>query len=409
LPRRRSASRRASRAALAATVLSGGLLVTAPQAAQAGRERPLHLRSTPENVVWGGFPIDRPAVLTVKSGAVVRIDTISHQGATNVNVAPVDFFGALGVTPEEVLPDATAFWTSIPNRPRYGGHILTGPVYIEGAQPGDVIEVETLDLDPRVPFGINTTGPTSGVMGTGYPGWRAGDSPLDIPADIPPDKPFGIWPDVRHHLYRVGRERGKEVAHFNDRVKIPFEPFMGIMGVAPQDGTFVGSTPDAPPPATGVQGSGPPGPYGGNMDTHDIGVGSKLYLPVFQEGGQFFVGDPHGVQGDGEVSGNALEMSLSGTFRFTLHKGKAIDGPWAETDDHWLMLGIDWDLDRATRFANVKVVDFLVEEKGFTPSKAFSFASLAVDYHAAEVVDGTQVIVAKIPKDIVDPPRHGRR
>jgi acetamidase/formamidase len=98
--------------------------------------------------------------------------------------------------------------------------------------------------------------------------------------------PNGIWPDVRHHLYRVSKERGREVADFSDTIKIPFEPFMGIMGVAPEAGKFVGSTPDPAPPATGVQGSGPPGPFGGNMDTHDLGVGSRLYLPVFQKGAQ---------------------------------------------------------------------------------------------------------------------------
>jgi acetamidase/formamidase len=278
--------------------------------------------------------------------------------------------------------------------------VLTGPLYIDGAEPGDTLEIEVLDLDTRVPFGINSTGPTSGVMGTGYPGWREGDVGLDIPATIPPDKPAGVWPDVRQHLYRTGKYRGKEVAFFSDDIKLPLQPFMGVMGVAPETGKFVGSTPTAPPPASGVQGSGPPGPFGGNMDTHDLTVGSTLYLPVFQQGAQFFVGDSHSLQGDGEVSGTAIEHSLSGTFKFTLHKKQTIAGPWAEDGDNWILMGIDHDLDRAMRFALIDVVDFLVKEKGFTVPKAYSFASISVDFHNAEVVDGTQVVTGKIPKKL---------
>jgi acetamidase/formamidase len=387
------------RALLALAVLSGVLLAL-PGEATARRDLPVKLAATPENLVWGGFPIDRPPVLTVKSGAVVRIDTISQSGAASTDINPVDYFGQFGVKPHEVLPDVVNFWRSIPSRERYGPHVLTGPVYIEGAEPGDTLEIEIIDIDTRVPYGLNNTGPTSGVMGTGYPGWRPGDAGLDIPAVVPPDRPFGLWPDVRQHLYRTGKDRGQEVAFFNDQIKIPLQPFMGVMGVAPKTGEFVGSTPDAPPPPTGVQGSGPPGPFGGNMDTHDLAEGSTLYLPVFQRGGQFFVGDPHSVQGDGEVSGTAIEHSLSGTFRFKLHKGRTIKGPWAEDEDHWLMMGIDHDLDRALKLATVDVVNFLVREKGFTPSKAYSFASISVDFHAAEVVDGTQVVVGKIPKDV---------
>jgi acetamidase/formamidase len=114
------------------------------------------------------------------------------------------------------------------------------------------------------------------------------------------------------------------------------------------------------------------------------------------------VGDSHSVQGDGEVSGTAIEHSLSGTFRFTVHKGRKIAGPWAEDADYWIMMGIDWDLDRAMKFATQQVVDFLVQQKGFTVPKAFSFASIAVDFHAAEVVDGTQVVTGKIPKRLLE-------
>ncbi len=171
---------------------------------------------------------------------------------------------------------------------------------------------------------------------------------------------------------------------------------MGIMAVAP-DRPMVGQ-----PGVTvsGVQGSRPPGPFGGNMDVKDLTAGTTLYLPVFHPGARFYVGDPHSAQGDGEVSGTAIEQSLTGVFRFTVHKGKTIGAPRAETDTHYIMMGIDLDLDRALRKAVQEVVDFLVEKKGLTADKAFSLASIAVDFHVAEAVDLTQLVSGKIPKSL---------
>jgi acetamidase/formamidase len=205
---------------------------------------------------------------------------------------------------------------------------------------------------------------------------------------------------VRQHLYRVGQGKNRHVALFSKDIHVPVSPFMGVMAVASPDGVFVVSSPTAPPPPLGVQGSGPPGPFGGNMDLHDLTIGATLYLPVFQPGGRFYTGDPHLAQGDGEVSGTAIEHSLYGVFRFTVHKGKKLEWPRAEDDDHYIMMGIDHDLDRAVRLATLEVVKFLVEEKGLTPAKAFSLASIGVDFHAAEVVDGTQLIAGKVPKSL---------
>jgi acetamidase/formamidase len=171
---------------------------------------------------------------------------------------------------------------------------------------------------------------------------------------------------------------------------------MGIMAVAPR-APRVG---DPGVTIEGVQSSTPPGPYGGNMDLKDLTAGSTLFLPVFHKGAQFYVGDPHGAQGHGEVSGNALEQSVTGMFRFVLHKGKSIAGPRAETPTHYILMGIDLDLDRAMRMATLDAVDFLVQEKGLTRDEAFSLASLAVDFHVAEVVDLTQLVAAKIPKSL---------
>jgi acetamidase/formamidase len=136
------------------------------------------------------------------------------------------------------------------------------------------------------------------------------------------------------------------------------------------------------------------------MDLKDLTAGSTLYLPVFHDGALFYAGDPHGAQGHGEVSGNALEQSVTGVFRFTLHKARPITSPRAETATHYILMGIDLDLDRAMRLATLEAVNFLVQEKGMARDKAFSLASIAVDFHVAEVVDVAQLVAAKIPKNL---------
>ena len=343
----------------------------------------LFVPSRPETVTWGWFPIDRPPVLTIQSGDTVRIDTLSHAGATQ-NEEPDTFLRALGVEPEQILQDVRDFWASRSDRPREGrgGHVITGPIYIDGAEPGDMLEVRILDLTTRVPYGVNNTGPTSGVFGSSYPGARPDDAPLDMPRT--------------RHLIRTATVEGREVALFSPDIHVPLAPFMGIMAVAPAD-PEVGQ-PGATVP--GVQSSRPPGPFGGNMDVKDLTAGTTLYLPVFQPGARFYVGDPHSAQGDGEVSGTAIEQSLSGVFNFTLHKGRSIAAPRGETATHYIMMGIDLDLDRALRIAVREVVGFLVEEKGLTPDKAFSLASIAVDFHIAEAVDLTQLVSGKISKSL---------
>jgi acetamidase/formamidase len=369
---------------LLATVLVCGLV---PDAYAQGMAADHYLPAKPENVVWGWIPIDAPPVLAIRSGQSVRIDTISHHGATQAE-DPVRFLAGLGVQPEEILQDARDFWASKPGRSRVGrtgAHILTGPIAITGAEPGDMLEIQILEISTRVPWGINTAGATSGVLGNDYPGTRPGDPGSGVPAGA-----------NTRNLIRTGMVNGREVAHFSDQIKVPLAPFMGIMAVAPRD-------PQAGQPGvtiTGVQNSTPPGPYGGNLDNKALVAGTSLFLPVFHAGALFYTGDSHGVQGDGEVSGNALEQSLTGVFRFVLHKGKTIAGPRAETPTHYILMGIDLDLDRAMRMATLEVVDFLVKEKGLTPQKAFSLASLAVDFRVAEAVDDTQNVAGYIPKSL---------
>ncbi len=339
--------------------------------------------SHPENLSWGWFPLDKKPVLTIRSGETVRVETLTHAGATQ-DENPVTYLTGLGVPRDEILPDVVGFWESREGRPREGrsGHVITGPIFIEGAMPGDVLEVEIVDIETRVPWGINNTSARGGVFSPSYPGVRADDPLLDIPRGT-------------RHVIRTGEVDGREVAFFAENIHVPLEPFMGIVAVAPdpvvgQPGVTV----------AGVQSSRPPGAFGGNLDVKDLKAGTTIYLPVFHRGALFYTGDPHGAQGDGEVSGTAIEQSLTPVFRFSVHKEMSLRGPRAETGTHYLLMGIDLDLDRAIRNATWEVVDFLVEEKGLTPAKALSLASIAVDFRVSEVVDLTQVVTGYIPKSL---------
>ena len=368
------------RCALVKVAVTGTLMLCGSAVAQPADH---YVPSRPEMLSWGWFPLDKPPLLTIASGDTVRVDTLSHAGSTQ-REHPATLLRDLGVAPEDILPDVIDFWASRDGRPREGrsGHVITGPIAITGAEPGDVLEIQILELTTRAPFGINNTGSSAGVFGSGYPGSRPSDAVRD---EI----------ETTRHVIHTGMVDGREVALFSDDIHVPLAPFMGIMAVAP---TPVLGEPGVDIP--GVQSSRPPGAFGGNMDVKELTVGSTLYLPVLHPEALFYVGDPHSAQGDGEVSGTAIEQSLSGRFRFVLHTGRSISGPRAENDTHYIMMGIDLDLDRALQKAVDEVVAFLVAEKGLTPTKAVSLASIAVDFHVAEAVDFTQLVTGKIPKQI---------
>ena len=364
---------------------ASGQAADADQAADVGQgiEADHFVPSTPENVSWGWYPIDKEPVLRMQSGETVRVNTLTHAGATQRD-EPVSYLRGLGIRRAEIPQDVLDFWASRGERPREGrsGHVITGPIHVEGAEPGDVLEIEILSVETRVSWGINNTSPRGGVFSTSYPGFADGDPATEIGTGT-------------RHTIRTGEVDGVEVAFLADDIQVPLAPFMGILAVAPDP---VVGQPGVTVP--GVQGSRPPGAFGGNLDVKDLKAGTTLYLPVFHPGALFYVGDPHGAQGDGEVSGTAIEQSLTGTFRLVVHKDRSIDGPRAENDEHYILMGIDLDLDRAVRHATWEVVHFLVEEKGLSPAKALSLASIAVDFRISEVVDLTQVVSGFIPKSV---------
>ena len=317
------------------------------------------LRSTPDTVLWGYIAANLPPALSIKSGQIVEIETLSHQGLTT-NKDPEKFFAAYGIPGNEVLADGKAVFAEVKRPKGASVHILTGPIYIDEAMPGDALEVRVLDIKLRVPYGVNNTGPGKGVL----------PKLLNEPAA---------------KLIRIDLER--QIALFSDDIHIPLNPFMGIMAVSP-------------PTSLGMVSSTPPGAWGGNIDLKFTGIGASLFLPVFNRGAQFFTGDGHAVQGDGEVDGGAIEISLKPTLQFIVHKGKALKQPRVETASDYLTTGLSTDLNEAMRIALQEAVDFLQNEKGMSAADAYALASLAVDLGIGEAVDIVNLVYAKIPKHV---------
>jgi acetamidase/formamidase len=317
------------------------------------------LRSTPETVLWGYIAANVAPALSVKSGQIVEIEALSHQGLTTAK-DPEGFFAAYGIPSNEVLADAKAIFAEVVRPKGASVHILTGPIYVEGAEPGDTLEVRMLDIKFRVPYGVNNTGPGKGVLPK-------------------------LLKEPSAKLIRLDLER--RMALFSSEIEIPLNPFMGIMAVSP-------------PAHLGLVSSTPPGAWGGNIDLKFCGIGSSLFLPVFNKGAQFFTGDGHAVQGDGEVDGGAIEISLKPTLQLIVHKGKSLKLPRVETATDYLTTGLDVDLNVAARIALQEAVDFLQAEKHMTAADAYALASLAVDLGIGEAVDVVNLVYARIPKSI---------
>jgi len=317
-----------------------------------------HLRSTPQNVIWGWIAADRAPVLRVASGQTVRIDTVTHQGI-NTPQDPVTFFGAAGIAAGDVLKDAAEIYGSVRREGTAGPHLLTGPIHVEGARPGDMLEVRILDVAIRVPYGVNATGPGSGAV---------------------PD----LLEKPEQKIIKLDLKRN--VALFATDVEVPLAPFMGIVAVAP-------------PPEVKRVGTKPPGAFGGNIDFKHLVAGSTLYLPVFNEGALFYTGDGHACQGDGEVDGTAIEISLAPTMQLIVHEGAGRDMKWPRAEDatSYYSMGMDADLDQALKQAVREAARFL-RGRGLSAAEAYALCSLAVDFRIGEAVNNVQMVYGVIPK-----------
>jgi len=292
-------------------------------------------------------------VLTINSGDEVVIGTLLTSNPTRLEgagVAPTDV--------EQSLRDVYAKYTGTKGP---GGHLLTGPIYINGADSGDVLEVRIKKIDLAIPYAYNAFGQRSGFLPEDF-----GYSKMRI---IPLDQAAGV-------------------AHFAPGIDIPLRPFFGSMGVAP-------------PKSFGRINSAPPGIHAGNLDNKALVEGTTLYIPVHTKGALFEVGDGHAGQGNGEVDITALETSLVGTFQLVLRKDMRLSGwPRGETPTHWIAMGTDSSLVIATKTAVRQAIDFLVTQKGLSKDDAYMLTSVACDVDVTQLVDGTVGVHVMIPKSI---------
>ena len=350
-----------------------------------------YVKSTLDNISWGFLPNrDSEPILTVPSGSTVTFDTVSHEGILeDQGRDPVKYFGQYGVSSDMVLDDAKAIAASDDPHDFLadGPHVVTGPIAVEGAEPGDVLKVEVLDLAPRVPYGVITNRHFKGALPDEFPEKERLETASvenpeaygDVSVFCPIHQEDGIW-------YGTVDDNGTEM-------KFPLSPFLGIMGVAPDTSEKVSTV--------------PPINVGGNLDINELGVGATLYLPVEVEGAKFYTGDPHFVQGDGEVALTALEGSLRGTVRLTLLKAGDSSIPktsekftqaFAETEKYWIPIGLNEDLDEAMKQSVRESVNFLSNQFNLDRAKVYAYLSAGVDYEVSQVVDKTKGIHALIPK-----------
>lgn len=309
------------------------------------------LMPSPKTIVYGNYSAAATPVLHVKSGDVVEIGTVITSTPQRLEAA--------GVAPADVETSLRDIVREVTTRGP-GGHILTGPVYVEGADSGDVLEVRILKVDLAIPYSYNGFAPSGGFLAEDFGYAKTRIIPLD---------------------------KTSNVARFADGIEVPLRPFFGSMGVAP-------------PAAMGKISSGPPGIHAGNLDNKELVAGTTLFIPVHARGALFEVGDGHAAQGNGEVDITALETSLVGRFAFIVRKDFKLTWPRAETPTHWIAMGIDKDLTTATKIAVREAINFLVTMKGLTRDDAYMLTSVACDVSVTQLVDGTVGVHVMIPKSI---------
>lgn len=344
-----------------------------------------YLPSTPENVLWGRLPsrADRP-LLRVDPGTEVTVDTVSHEGILeDQGRDPRAFFARYGVDGDGVLADAVDLAASA--YPRTfgvdGPHVVTGPIEVAGARPGDLLAVTIVETLPRVPYGVVSNRHAKGAL--------PGEYPLN---GAPVFSAFAAL--AEGDAGSVGEIPLTEAGYGDPgapRARFPLAPFLGIIGVGVDD--------DARPHSV------PPGPHGGNIDISLLTVGATLYLPVQVPGALAYVGDPHFAQGDGEVALTAMEASLRATVQLdvvareeALTRFGDLVGPLAETTEFLVPTGLDPDLDVATQNCVRAAIALLGARYGMQPSMAYAYLSAATDFNISQVVDVVKGVHARVRK-----------
>jgi len=341
-----------------------------------------YLDSNPDNVFWGRLPCqeDTPRA-AVAPGEVITVDTLSHEGILeDQGKDPVEFFGRYDVRAADVLADARAVAASdlAHDFVEDGPHVVTGPIAVRGAKPGDLLAITVLDLTPRVGYGMVSARHGFGALPGEMP-MPGVTEPVTTFATATPGPGAGVGEML---VDRDDRSRG--------RITFPLAPFLGVMGVATAGAERLHSV--------------PPGVWGGNVDVNLLGVGSTLYLPVQVDDAMAYFGDPHFVQGDGEVALTAFEASLRATLRLDVIPGGAAlrpgTGPaaFAETEDLLIPLGMDEDLNEAMKKCVRCALDLLATDYGLERHLAMAYLSAAGDFAVSQVVDVVKGIHGKIRK-----------
>jgi acetamidase/formamidase len=318
-----------------------------PSVPASGRHH--HLACTPSTVHWGFFDGNLGPALTIAPGDRVTIDCVSG----NPELLPPPGQG------HEILPEHLAIHAHVPKGS--GNHILTGPIFIRGAEPGGVLEVRILDIRLRQNWGWNWFRPNAGTL--------------------PEEYPYA-------HLMHLPIDQEQHTATMPWGLVVPLRPFFGQMAVAPK-------------PQAGRLNSKEPHEWGGNIDCKELTAGSVLYLPVQVAGGLFSVGDGHAVQGDGEADGTALETALSGNFEFIVRPELSYTLPRAETPTHYLTFGLDADLDQAAKQALREMIGWLQVLLGISRDEAYAFSSFCVDLHVTQTVNIIKGVHAMVSKSLV--------
>lgn len=333
--------------------MRGMMIAAAVLALAAGgaRAASFELPATPSTVAWGNYDAAHAPALTVHSGDTVVVHTLLTNSPAGLEKN--------GLPPDQVEASLREVYAKVTDRGP-GGHILTGPIYVEGAEPGDTLEVHIDRIDLAIPYAYNGFRYGAGILSEDFPYARMKIIPLD---------------------------RARMVANFAPGIAIPLHPFFGSMGVAP-------------PPAIGRYDSTPPTFIGGNMDNKELTAGATLYLPVFVKGALFEVGDGHAGQGNGESDVTALETSLVGTFTFKVRKDLKTSYPRAETPTHYIAMGFDDDLSIAAHKAVREMVEFLSTQKGLSRDDAYMLTSVAGDVDVTELVDRNKGVHVMMPKAI---------
>jgi len=331
------------------------------------------LRATPETIHWGYFDAARAPALKIKSGDLVQAEAVTHHAGDDPDLMMDQGVKAIfdGVPPEDRNP---------------GVHIMTGPIYLEGAKAGDILEVRFLSMTPRCRYGSNLAanwgylykefGEKERVTIYGID--SSGTTAEALYAYDFPGK--YLVPGTVTRCPECDRQKALE------GVRIPVRPHLGTAGVAPN--------------ANGRVSTIPPGVHGGNIDNWRIGAGATMYYPIQVDGALFSIGDPHISQGDGELSGTAIEASLDVMFQLILRKDFTFPSPLLETPKYWIAHGFHEDLNVAMRAASLDMLHLLNEHQGLSRNDAYSLMSVAADFAVTQVVDGRQGVHVRIPRSI---------